>query len=138
MRSENQDPTHRWVSKLKVWDPKGEIRDPRPGTIIIHETQDSRPRILQVGPGTLIKGETRDYNTNISYRTWDSRTKIQMNLSSDQMNSIYLQSYYKTTVAYSVKKFFFYCNKFDLYIHKTYIHICFLYFEVEAIFLLFP
>ena len=77
MRSENQDPTHRWVSKLKVWDPKGEIRDPRPGTIIIHETQDSRPRTLQVGPGTLIKGETRDtiQTSHIEPGTQELRSK---------------------------------------------------------------
>ena len=48
----------------------------------------------------------------------------QMSYKQDLSNNVSdLQSHYKTTAAFVVNNFFYYFNKLDLYIYKTYVFI---------------
>ena len=56
----------------------------------------------------------------------------QMSYKQDLSNNVFdLPSHYKTTAAFVVNNFFYYYNKFDLYIYKTYIYLFFFFFSVN-------
>ena len=78
----------------------------------------------------------------LGHKNYDLNKLNQMSYKSYLSNNIFdTQSHVKMTAAFIVNKLFFYYNKSDLYIHKTYIlllketfaNTCFLYFDIKPV-----
>ena len=116
MGLKTRDPTHKWDPKLRTLKMGPETWDQGHLFYMEHETEDTERGIW----------DTYDWwnprpKANISRRTWDARTMIQMNLIKCPRNRVWVIIF--LIFNHIIKRLqFSYHNKFDLNIHKTYIH----------------